>query len=219
MMTALMSSGWAGTTFITDMERGVMDRMLASPVRRGALMAGQLLSRPPHGDPDACWCSRSGWRPAPATTAAGSAYARHDRGVDALGTAFGSLSNAVALLTRQQEALIGIFQFVSLPLTFLSSIMMDPKLAPHWVEVGARFNPVNWATVAARESLSATPDWDSVDPPQPLPGRLHRLRRRTCRPGLSAPTNARSDLALHPPGASREGQRGLTQRDQLGWGL
>src|SRR3954466_1725096 len=44
MMTAMMSSGWSGTTFITDMERGVMDRMLASPVRRGALMAGQLIN-------------------------------------------------------------------------------------------------------------------------------------------------------------------------------
>ncbi len=79
-----------------------------------------------------------------------------------IGTAFGSLSNAVALLTRQQEALIGISQFVSLPLTFMSSIMIDPKLAPHWVEVAARFNPVDWATIAARESLSATPDWASA---------------------------------------------------------
>ena len=32
MMTALMTSGWNGTTFIADMERGVMDRMLTSPV-------------------------------------------------------------------------------------------------------------------------------------------------------------------------------------------
>jgi ABC-2 type transport system permease protein len=79
-----------------------------------------------------------------------------------VGTAFGSLSNAVALLTRQQEALIGIFQFVSLPLTFLSSIMMNPELAPHWVGVAARFNPVDWATVAARQSLAANPDWTSV---------------------------------------------------------
>src|SRR5436190_21399378 len=44
MMTALMTSGWSGTSFVQDMERGVMDRMLASPVSRGGLMAGQLLS-------------------------------------------------------------------------------------------------------------------------------------------------------------------------------
>ena len=162
MMTALMSSGWAGTTFITDMERGVMDRLLASPVRRGALMAGQLLSNATTTVIQTILVFAIG-------IAAG---ARYDGGALGylvtivasafVGTAFGSLSNAVALLTRQQEALIGIFQFVSLPLTFLSSIMMDPKLAPHWVEVAARFNPVDWATIAARQSLSADPDWSSV---------------------------------------------------------
>jgi ABC-2 type transport system permease protein len=34
VMTALILSGWAGTVYIEDMKRGVMDRLLASPVRR-----------------------------------------------------------------------------------------------------------------------------------------------------------------------------------------
>src|SRR5437763_10589390 len=42
IMTALFSSGWAGTVYIEDMNRGVMDRLLASPVRRGAMMIGTL---------------------------------------------------------------------------------------------------------------------------------------------------------------------------------
>ena len=42
VMTALFSSGWAGTIYIEDMDRGVMDRLLASPVRRGAMMVGTL---------------------------------------------------------------------------------------------------------------------------------------------------------------------------------
>jgi ABC-2 type transport system permease protein len=162
MMTALMSSGWAGTTFITDMERGVMDRMLTSPVRRGALMAGQLLSNATTTVIQTILVFAIGM-------AAGARYDGNALGYLVtivasmlVGTAFGSLSNAVALLTRQQEALIGIFQFVSLPLTFLSSIMMNPELAPHWVGVAARFNPVDWATVAARQSLAANPDWTSV---------------------------------------------------------
>ncbi|GAA1563291.1 ABC transporter permease [Kribbella sancticallisti] len=162
MMTALMTSGWNGTTFIADMERGVMDRMLTSPVRRGALMAGQLLSNATTTVIQTILVFAIG-------IAAG---ARYDGGAVGylvtiaasvlVGTAFGSLSNAVALLTRQQEALIGIFQFVSLPLTFLSSIMLDPKLAPHWVEVAARYNPVDWAAITARQALSANPDWDSA---------------------------------------------------------
>jgi ABC-2 type transport system permease protein len=162
MMTALMNSGWSGTTFIADMERGVMDRMLASPVSRGGLMAGQLISNATTTLIQTVLVFGIGM----------AAGARFDGGVAGyavtvvasmlVGTAFGSLSNAVALLTRQQEALIGISQFVSLPLTFMSSIMIDPAVAPHWVNVAARYNPVDWAVIAARQALSTNPDWSSV---------------------------------------------------------
>ena len=41
-MTALFSAAWAGTVYIDDMHRGVMDRLLASPVSRAAMMNGTL---------------------------------------------------------------------------------------------------------------------------------------------------------------------------------
>jgi ABC-2 type transport system permease protein len=139
-----------------------MDRLLASPVSRGGLMAGQLISNATTTLIQTVLVFAIGM----------AAGARYDGGPVGylvtvvmsmlVGIAFGSLSNAVALLLRQQEALIGISQFVSLPLTFMSSIMIDPKVAPHWVAVAARYNPVDWATVAARQSLAASPDWSSV---------------------------------------------------------
>jgi len=43
VMTAVMSAGWNGMGFIADMHRGVLDRVLVSPVWRGALNAGSLL--------------------------------------------------------------------------------------------------------------------------------------------------------------------------------
>jgi ABC-2 type transport system permease protein len=73
-----------------------------------------------------------------------------------------SLPNALALLLRSQEALIGISQFIVLPLQFLSSAIMDVELAPEWVQTIARYNPVDWAVVAAREALSAGTDWSIV---------------------------------------------------------
>jgi len=42
MMTVLYSGAWAGTGFIQDIDNGVMDRLLSSPVHRSALVAGQL---------------------------------------------------------------------------------------------------------------------------------------------------------------------------------
>jgi ABC-2 type transport system permease protein len=162
VMTAMMAAGWSGTTFIQDMDRGVMDRNLTSPVSRGALISGSLAYQG-------------------LTTTAQSlivlslgllAGARYDGG--ALGVlvvlvcavllaiTFAALSDAIALLVRQQEALIGVSQFLVLPLTFLSSVMIAPALMPGWVGTAARYNPVDWAAVASREALQRSPDWGLV---------------------------------------------------------
>jgi ABC-2 type transport system permease protein len=163
-LSALFSSGWAGTVYIDDMQRGVMDRFLASPVRRGAMMAGTLVYQG----------LTTLFQTAVVLVIAVASGARFDGGpagwgVTALAACLvsvvvASLSNALALLLRQQEALIGISQFVVLPLQFVSSALMDTRLAPSWVGDVARYNPVDWAVVASREALSAGTDWGLVWP-------------------------------------------------------
>jgi ABC-2 type transport system permease protein len=163
-MTALFSAMWAGTVYIDDMQRGVMDRLLASPVRRGAMMNGTLVYQ----------SVTSIVQTAIVLVVAVAAGARFDGRVVGivvtvvsaclLTVICAALSNAIALMARQQEALIGISQFLSLPMTFLSSAIMDPSLAPHWMQVCARYNPLDWAVVAGRETLLGTPDWSMVWP-------------------------------------------------------
>ena len=43
MMMALFASAWAGTTYIQDMDRGVMDRLLTSPTNRAAMIVSTLV--------------------------------------------------------------------------------------------------------------------------------------------------------------------------------
>ena len=159
VMTAMFSAAWAGTAFIEDMDRGVMDRQLTSPLSRAALITASLAYQ------GVTMVIQSAIVLAIALLTG----ARFDGGLPGilvlvacavlLGLAFAALSNAVALLVRQQEALIGVSQFLTMPLTFLSSVLMAPALMPNWVADVARFNPVDWAAVAAREALSSTPDW------------------------------------------------------------
>ena len=165
VMTALFSSCWAGTVYIEDMKRGVMDRFLASPVRRGALMAGTL----------AYQAATTVVQTVVVLLVAVLAGARFAGGLGGVlvtlaaaclvSVVMASLSNALALLLRSQEALIVISQFVVLPLQFLSSALMDPRLSPAWVQDVARVNPVDWAVVASRGALSpagAGTDWHDV---------------------------------------------------------
>ena len=75
---------------------------------------------------------------------------------------FCSLSNAAALLAREQTVLIGISQLITLPLMFLSSAIMNTSLSPEWVQNVAKYNPFEWAVVVGREALSASPDWGTI---------------------------------------------------------
>ena len=43
VMTAFFSAGWSGMPMIEDIDRGVIDRFLISPVRRSALISGRIL--------------------------------------------------------------------------------------------------------------------------------------------------------------------------------
>jgi ABC-2 type transport system permease protein len=162
MMTALFSATWAGTVYIEDMRVGIMDRLLASPVSRSAMMNGTLAYQSVVTVLQSLAVFAIGY----------AAGARFDHGWPGLAFTllaavlltvfFAAVSNATALLVRQQEALIGISQLVSLPLAFLSSAVMDLSLAPQWVQDVARYNPLNWAVEVSRTALSATPDWGVV---------------------------------------------------------
>ncbi|MDE3074654.1 MAG: ABC transporter permease, partial [Chloroflexota bacterium] len=147
IMTALFSSGWLGMSFIEAMERGVMDRFLTSPTSRVALIAGSL------GYSSVVLLAQS-----LVIVGLGYVTGAHYSGFGGLvlllavtvllGAAFGSFSNAVALLLRKQESLIGAVNFLVLPLTFLSSVFMQQNLVPKWIQALAPFNPVNWAVTA-----------------------------------------------------------------------
>ena len=79
-----------------------------------------------------------------------------------MSAAFGALSNALALVVRQEETLIAAVTSIVLPLTFLSSTFMQANLVPGWIQGVSRFNPVNWAAEAGRSAAIGTVDWSLV---------------------------------------------------------
>ena len=162
IMTAISSAGWNGMAFVDDMETGVLNRFLVSPVWRSALNIGSLV----YG---AVTIAVQSLVIIGVALALGASFANGVAGVVLLiliacvvGMAFAALSNALALVTRQREMLIAAVTSVILPLTFLSSVFMQQKLAPGWIQAVARFNPVNWAAEASRSVALDNTDWTLV---------------------------------------------------------
>ena len=161
-MTCLFSAGWSGMGLIDDINRGVVDRFLVSPASRGSLISGRLLQGAVVGVIQSAIIIVLG-------LIIGASYPGGLVGMIALtvcavllGTSIGALSNAVALLSRKEETMIAVSNFILLPLVFLSSVFMAQALMPGWMQSVAKYNPVNWAVQAGREGLTASPDWGVV---------------------------------------------------------
>ena len=159
VMTALYSSGWSGMGYIIDIERGVMDRMLASPVRRGSIVLGNLVYGGGVIVVQSLVIIGLGLIAGARFPGGPLAVAMLMVCATLLGAAFASLSNALALLLRSQESVIGVVNLLVLPLSFLSPAFMPQTLLPGWMSHIADANPVAWAVTAGREALHADVDW------------------------------------------------------------
>jgi ABC-2 type transport system permease protein len=162
VMTAFFSSGWGGMAMIDDIDRGVIDRFLVSPANRASLIFGRVLQNSVGIVVQAVII-------VVLALLLGATFPNNVWGIAILiglsvlvAAGFGALSNGVALLLRREESLIGLMQFLLLPLTFLSGAFMQLSLAPDWIQTIAKYNPVNWAVEAGREAVSSSVDWGFV---------------------------------------------------------
>jgi ABC-2 type transport system permease protein len=162
IMLAVSSAGWTGMGFIEDINSGTMDRMLVSPVWRGALNLGSAAQA-------VLTILVQSLLIVVLALILGAHFPGGVGGVlvlflvaALLGAAFASLSNGVAMLARQRETLIGAVSFVLLPLTFLSPALMAKNLLPAWIQTTSDINPVGWATQAGRSAAMGHTDWGLV---------------------------------------------------------
>ncbi|MER6026784.1 ABC transporter permease [Streptomyces sp. NPDC001851] len=162
VMSALSSNMWAGMGTLEEIQRGTLDRFLTTPVSRAALMNGNVVNNGLVTAFQSVVIVLLG-------LLGGADYPGGVGGVAILvlaavllGTVFGALSNALGMLVRERESIIGINTFLLLPLTFLSSAFMAPARMPGWMRHIAGFNPLDWAMVAGRSAMSEHPDWGDV---------------------------------------------------------
>jgi ABC-2 type transport system permease protein len=162
VMTSFFGATWSGMGMIDDLDRGVVQRFLATPTRRTSLIASQVLHAAIISSIQTVIILGTAWL----------LGARVERGVAGwiliiavaalVAAAFSGISHGIALLVRREESLIAILNFFGLPLTFISAILIAESLMPGWMRWVSKFNPVNWAVIAARELSQHGTDWSRV---------------------------------------------------------
>lgn len=162
VMTAFFGSGWTGMPMIDEINRGVLDRFLVSPIRRTSLISARLIS-------GSVTFAIQSLIIVGLALVAGASFDNGPLGVAVLialsllvSAAFGCLSIGLALLARREETLIATVQFLLLPLSFISVTFMQKSLMPDWMQTASSVNPLNWAVEAGRDAVTASPDWASI---------------------------------------------------------
>jgi ABC-2 type transport system permease protein len=162
VMNAFFGGTWAGMAMITDLDRNVVSRFLATPASRLSIVLSQVV--------------RSGLTAliqALIILLVGLALGVRVHGgalgwIVVLGVGalvampFAAISNGIALLVRREATMIATANFVGLPLMFLSSILIQQTVMPDWMSTVSRFNPVNWGVRAARDAVVVGGHWGDV---------------------------------------------------------
>lgn len=158
VMTAFFSGSWAGMGMIEDLDRGVVERFLTTPARRGAVVLGRILESAIVATLQAILILVTGLALG-ATNGGPAGWLVILLASFLVAAGFAGLSHGVALLTRQEASMIAVAQFIGLPLLFFSSLLIARDLIPGWMRSLSLLNPVEWAVRAARgEALPGT-DW------------------------------------------------------------
>jgi ABC-2 type transport system permease protein len=161
VMTAFFSGSWAGMGMIEDLDRGVIERFLATPARRSAIVFGWVLYSGIVATLQALLILLTGLLLG-ATNGGVIGWLVILLAAFLIAAGFAGLSHGIALLTRQEASMIAVAQFISLPLLFVSSLLIATALIPGWMQDLSLLNPVEWATRAARgEALPGT-GWGEI---------------------------------------------------------
>ena len=161
-MTVLTSAFQSGMGMVTDLETGMLDKFLISPIHRSSVLIGKVMA-------DGFRMILQG---AMVLVVALIMGARIETGVPGMlimlvvaalfGIVWAGLSNIVALKTRHAEMTMMIGILLTFPIIFLSTAMMPEALLPDWLETVGRFNPITYVINATREMMNFGYDWGQL---------------------------------------------------------
>ncbi|RRJ31570.1 ABC transporter permease [Halocatena pleomorpha] len=159
IQTAMIAATTSGIGQVEDIESGMFEKLLVSPLHRGAVFLGKSLSEVIRIVVQVTIILVLGYVLLTLDTGASlNEYVK--TGVfGAFGIVlvailfsiwFTAISNVVALLTRDQESTIIAVNVLQFPMLFLSSAFLPIEVLPGWVRTVATLNPITYGVDAAR---------------------------------------------------------------------
>jgi ABC-2 type transport system permease protein len=145
---AMLGGMFVGFSLLAEYREGVIERMRVTPVSRTALLLGRVLCDSMVTVVQAaimvCVAVLFGLRVSVGGALAGLLL------MSLLSAALASASYAVALVVKHENKFMPMLNSVLLPLVLLSGILLPMQLAPEWLRVLSRINPLSYIVDAER---------------------------------------------------------------------
>jgi len=161
-MNAFFGGSWSGMAMISDLDRHVIDRFLAAPASRFAIILSQVVRAGITAMVQALLLLVVGLALGVRVHGGALGWLAVFVASALLAMTFAGLSHGIALLVRREASMIAAANFIGLPLMFLSAILIPTTVMPGWIHNVARFNPVNWGVEAARNAIVKGSDWGAT---------------------------------------------------------
>ena len=158
-MNAFFGGSWSGMAMITDLDRHVVDRFLAAPASRVAIILSQVVRAGITAVVQALILLLLGLALGARIHGGALGWLVVFGAAALLAMTFSGFSHGIALTVRREASMIAAANFVGLPLMFLSAILIPQRQMPNWIQQISRFNPVNWGVNAARNAIQAGGHW------------------------------------------------------------
>lgn len=153
VMTVLFGSAFSGFGTLMDIDAGIISKMLATPVNRVSIITGRVIATVVVGilQASVIFIVAAIMGVHVATGIHGAIFVLFL--VALLGIGFAAFSNGLALLLRRQETVMAVVNLFTMPLMFLSTMMMPSSYLPDWLNTARHFNPVDYAVVGVRDLI------------------------------------------------------------------
>lgn len=159
IQSALAAAAVSGIGLVDDMETGMFDKTLLSPMNRAAMFVGKVLSEVVRITVQTGIILGLGYlllvlKPGASVTQYLQTGVVGILGIFVVTVIFGGVfmaySNIVALVTRDREATVMIANLLTFPLLFISSAFLPLEVLPGWIRAVAVANPITYGVDGIR---------------------------------------------------------------------
>ena len=162
VQSALAAASISGIGLVIDMDSGMFEKTLASPMGRGAMFLGKVFAEVVRIVVQTTIILGCGALLLYLETGDGPGTFLETGVAGFLGvlaitilfaSAFMAFSNIVALVTRDKEATILIANSLTFPLLFVSSAFLPLQVLPDWIRTVATVNPITYGVDGVRAAM------------------------------------------------------------------